>query len=70
MGLFSKIKNKFSKIALSFSLLLGAVAGVAGLANVGWAKGVSGWSIPNGLSTSGLNIPAPPSSIQLPFSSR
>ena len=37
MGLFSKIKNKFSKIALSFSLLLGAVAGVAGLANVGWA---------------------------------
>ena len=47
MGLFSKIKNKFSKIALSFSLLLGAVAGVAGLANVGWAKGVSGWSIPN-----------------------
>lgn len=47
MGLFSKIKNKFSRIALSFSLLLGAVAGVAGLANVGWAKGVSGWSIPN-----------------------
>ena len=43
MGLFSKIKNKFSKIALSFSLLLGAVAGVAGLANVGWAEGVSGW---------------------------
>lgn len=37
MGLFSKIKNKFSKIALSFSLLLGAVAGVTGLANVGWA---------------------------------
>lgn len=45
MGLFSKIKNKFSKIALSFSLLLGAAAGVAGLANVGWAKGVSGWLI-------------------------
>lgn len=37
MGLFSKTKNKFSKIAISFSLLLATVAGVFGLNNVGWS---------------------------------
>lgn len=37
MGLFSKAKNKFSKIAISFSLLLATVAGVFGISNVGWS---------------------------------
>ncbi|MDD6916883.1 MAG: hypothetical protein PUJ40_00295, partial [bacterium] len=50
MGLFSKIKNKFSKIALSFSLLLGAVAGSFWISDQGFAasqEAVSGFDVPN-----------------------
>ena len=37
MDLLSKFKSKFSKIALSFSLLLGTLAGVVGVSGVGYA---------------------------------
>ena len=48
MGLFSKIKNKFSKIALSFSLLLGALAGAVSVSSVGYAA--SGEAVSGSLS--------------------
>ncbi|HBS02871.1 MAG TPA: hypothetical protein DEA63_03280, partial [Firmicutes bacterium] len=50
MNLFRKFKSKFSKIALSFSLLLGTLTGIVGVSSVGYAAsraGVSDWLIPN-----------------------
>lgn len=54
MNLFRKFKSKFSKIALSFSLLLGALAGAVGVSSAGYAASgtaISGWDIA-GCSTS------------------
>lgn len=48
MGLFSKIKNKFSKIALSFSLLFGALSGAVSVSSVGYAA--SGEAVSGSLS--------------------
>ncbi len=65
MNLFRKFKSKFSKIALSFSLLLGALTGIVGVSGVGYAasrEAVSGFNVPNcGLScewSTGLSVGA------------